>query len=276
MKVVILAGGHGSRLAEETSIRPKPMVEIGGIPIIEHIMNWYMAFGLNDFIICLGYKGSDIISYFKDYNLKNGTSIIYSDGKIETINKNKKKWKLTLAQTGLNTQTAGRVKKIGKFLENDEPFMLTYGDGLSNVNILKLLNFHKKNKKLATVTAVRPLARFGAIDIENNYVKSFIEKPKSESGWINGGFFVLDKKVLNYINDYNEAWETGPLPRLVKEKQLLSFKHHGFWQPMDTLREKLILHNLWEKGKAPWKTKSLQFKNVYHLSQTHARKASNI
>ena len=154
--------------------------------------------------------------------------------------------------------------------------MLTYGDGLSNVNILKLLNFHKKNKRLATVTAVRPLARFGAIDIENNYVKSFIEKPKSESGWINGGFFVLDKKVLNYINDYNEAWETGPLPRLVKEKQLLSFKHDGFWQPMDTLREKLIFNNLWEKGRAPWKTKSLQFKNVYHLSQTHARKASNI
>ena len=265
MKVVILAGGLGSRLAEETSIRPKPMVEIGGIPIIEHIMNWYMGFGFNDFIICLGYKGSDIISYFKDYNLKNGTCIISSDGKIETINKNKKEWKLTLAQTGLNTQTAGRVKKIGRFLEKDEPFMLTYGDGLSNVNILKLLSFHKKHKKLATVTAVRPLARFGAIDIENNLVKSFIEKPKSESGWINGGFFVLEKKVLGYIKEHSEAWEKGPLPRLAKEKELLSFKHNGFWQPMDTLREKLILNKLWDKGAAPWKKNNSEFKNIYHL-----------
>ena len=273
MKVVILAGGLGSRLAEETSIRPKPMVEIGGIPIIEHIMNWYMAFGFYDFIICLGYKGSDIISYFKDYNLKNGTCIISADGKIETINKNRKKWKLTLAQTGLHTQTAGRVKKIEKFLDKDEPFMLTYGDGLSNVNILKLLNFHKKHKKLATVTAVRPLARFGAIDIENNHVKSFIEKPKSESGWINGGFFVLEKKVLKYIKDPSEAWETGPLPKLVKENQLLSYKHHGFWQPMDTLREKFILNNLWKEGKAPWIKNNTEIKNIYHITQSNVRQA---
>ena len=247
MKVVILAGGLGSRLAEETSIRPKPMVEIGGVPIIEHIMNWYMAFGFNDFIICLGYKGSDIISYFKDYNLKNGTCIISSNGKIETINKNKKEWKLTLAQTGLNTQTAGRVKKIGKFLEKDEPFMLTYGDGLSNVNILKLLSFHKKHKKLATVTAVRPLARFGAIDIENNVVKSFIEKPKSESGWINGGFFVLEPKIFDYIKGDQTFFEREPLQRISKIGQLYAFKHKGFWQCMDTLRDKEILENAIKK-----------------------------
>ena len=274
MKVVLLAGGFGSRLAEETSIKPKPLVEIGGIPIIEHIMNWYMSFGFNDFIICLGYKGSEIISYFKDYNYKNSSCIIYDNGKIETINQKKKNWKLTLVQTGLKTQTAGRVKKIEKFLVKDEPFMLTYGDGLSNINIINLLNFHEKNKKLATVTAVRPLARFGAMDIESNCVKSFIEKPKSESGWINGGFFVLDKKVLNYINDCTEAWETGPLPRLVKEKQLIAFKHNDFWQPMDTLREKQLLNNLWDKGKAPWKTRSSHLKNVYNFSQKNVRKAS--
>ena len=253
MKVVILAGGLGSRLAEETSVRPKPMVEIGGIPIIEHIMNWYMAFGFNDFIICLGYKGSNIISYFKDYNLKNGTCIISSDGKIETINKNKKEWKLTLAQTGINTQTAGRVKKIGKFLAKDEPFMLTYGDGLSNVNILKLLSFHKKHKKLATVTAVRPLARFGAIDIENNLVKSFIEKPKSESGWINGGFFVVEPEVLKLIERENQTWEYDILPELAKNSSLGYFKHNGFWQCMDTLRDKNTLEIQWNNNKAPWK-----------------------
>ena len=257
-------------------IEPQLMVEIGGIPILEHIMNWYMFYGFNDFIICLGYKGSDIISYFKDYNIKTGTCIISSDGKIETINKKKKDWKITLAQTGLNTQTAGRVKKIGRFLKENEPFMLTYGDGLSNINLLKLLSFHRKHKKLATVTAVKPLARFGAIDIEDNYVKSFIEKPKSENGWINGGFFVLSKKVLNYIRDCSESWETGPLPRLVKEKQLLSFKHNGFWQPMDTLREKLILNNLWDKGKAPWKKPGLNLKNIYHLENKNVRQAHNI
>ena len=273
MKVVILAGGLGSRLAEETKIRPKPMVEIGGIPIIEHIMNWYMAFGFYDFIICLGYKGAEIISYFKDYNIKNGTCIISSDGKIETINKQKKNWTITLAQTGLNTQTAGRVKKISKFLEPDQPFMLTYGDGLSDINLLELLKFHKYHKKLATVTAVRPLARFGAMDIKKGFVKEFIEKPKTESGWINGGFFVLSKDVLNYIKEYSEAWETGPLPKLVYENQLQAYKHRGFWQPMDTLREKMILSNLWDRGKAPWKVCSSNLKNIYHLEKKYAKQA---
>ena len=166
------------------------MVEIGGIPILEHIMNWYMSFGFNEFIICLGYKGSDIISYFKDYNLKNSTCVISENGKIETLNTGKKNWRIILAQTGIKTQTAGRLKKVSKFLEKDEDFMMTYGDGLSNVNLKQLLNFHNNSKKLATVTAVKPLARFGAIDIKNNDVINFIEKPKSKDGWINGGFIL--------------------------------------------------------------------------------------
>ena len=262
MKVVILAGGLGSRLAEETSIRPKPMVEIGGIPIIEHIMNWYMAFGHYDFIICLGHKGSEIISYFKDYNLRNSTCIITSGNKIQTLKQSKKPWKITLAQTGKNTNTAGRVKKIGKFLDKDEAFMMTYGDGLSDVNINELIKHHKTSKKLATVTAVRPLARFGAMDIEQGIVKDFIEKPKTESGWINGGFFVLSKKVLNYIDSCSEQWEVGPMTKLVNDDQLAAYKHHNFWQPMDTLREKQILCNLWDKGKAPWKVNSNNLKNI--------------
>ena len=265
MKVVLLAGGFGSRLAEETSIRPKPMVEIGGIPIIEHIMNWYMAFGYKDFIICLGYKGAEIISYFKDYNIRNSSCIISSNGKIETLNAGKKDWNIILAQTGTHTQTAGRIKKIFKFLENDQDFMMTYGDGLSNVNLHKLNDFHKKNKKLCTVTAVKPLARFGAIDIRNDIVKGFMEKPKSETGWINGGFFVLSKKVINYINSYNESWETGPLPRLVSNKELTAYKHDDFWQPMDTLREKQLLCDLWDRGKAPWNIKSKENKNIINF-----------
>ncbi len=265
MKVVLLAGGYGSRLAEETSIKPKPMVEIGGIPIIEHIMNWYMAFGYNEFIICLGYKGADIISYFKDYNLRNSTCIISEKGKIETLSNGKKNWNIILAQTGINTQTAGRIKKILKFLDKDNDFMMTYGDGLCNVNLHNLYSFHKKNKKLSTVTAVKPLARFGAMDINKCIVEDFIEKPKSESGWINGGYFVLSKKIFKYINNFNESWENGPLPRLVEDRQLVAFKHEDFWQPMDTLREKQLLCNLWEKGKAPWNTNSKENRNIINF-----------
>ncbi len=267
MKVIILAGGFGSRLAEETSIKPKPMVEIGDIPIIEHIMNWYMSFGHYEFIICLGYKGSEIISYFKEYNERNSTCIITEDGKLETINYCKKPWKITLAQTGLKTQTAGRIKKINRFLEKDENFLMTYGDGLSNVDINALIAFHNRNKKYATVTAVRPLARFGAIELENSVVKNFIEKPKTESGWVNGGYFVLSQKVMKYINSCNESWETGPLPRLVNENKLVAFKHEDFWQPMDTLREKQILCDLWDKGKAPWKVNINKSKNIYPLNR---------
>ena len=267
MKVVLLAGGYGSRLAEETAIKPKPMVEIGGIPIIEHIMNWYMAFGYKEFIICLGYKGSEIISYFKDYNINNSSCIISESGKTETLNNGKKDWNIILAQTGTNTQTAGRIKKIFKYLDKDENFMMTYGDGLSNVNLHNLYNFHKKHKKLCTVTAVKPLARFGAMDIKNDVVEEFIEKPKSESGWINGGFFILSKKVINYINSYTDSWEVGPLPKLVSNKELIAYKHDDFWQPMDTLREKQLLCNLWEKGKAPWNPTRLKDDKILYLKK---------
>ena len=266
MKVVLLAGGFGSRLAEETVIRPKPLVEIGGIPIIEHIMNWYMSYGYNDFVVCLGYKGSDIIAYFKDYYIKNSSCVISENGKIETFNNNYKPWKITLVQTGVKTQTAGRLKKIKPFLKEDESFMMTYGDGLSNVNINKLILHHKKNKKLATVTAVRPLARFGAMDIQNNLVQNFTEKPKSESGWINGGYFVLSKKALDFIKSDNEPWEVGPLPKISKKGELTAFKHDGFWQPMDTLREKQMLSKLWDTKKAPWIVSENKIKNVLPLS----------
>ena len=262
MKIVLLAGGFGSRLAEETGIKPKPMVEIGGIPILEHIMNWYMSYGFYEFIVCLGYKGSEVISYFKDYNFKNSSCIISENGRIETLNTSKKPWKIILAQTGIQTQTAGRLKKVSKYLSREEDFMMTYGDGLSDINLHKLLNFHNKQKKLATVTAVKPLARFGAMDIHNNNVIDFIEKPKTETGWINGGFFVLSYDVIKYISSCQDSWEKGPLPKIVKDNQLVAYKHNGFWQPMDTLREKVILTELWEKGNAPWKPKKNSLKNI--------------
>ena len=267
MKVVLLAGGLGSRLAEETKVRPKPMVEIGGIPIIEHIMKWYMKFGFKEFIICLGYKGSEIINYFKDYHLKNSTIVIDSKGKIETIEKKTNPWKIILAQTGNNTQTAGRIKKIRKYLKSNEEFFMTYGDGLSNVDLEKLYKFHKNSNKLATLTAVKPLARFGALDLDKEgKVNNFIEKPINESGWINGGFFVLSEKAINFIHSYEEAWEKGPINRLVKENQLVAFKHDGFWQPMDTLREKNLLCDLWKKGTAPWKVTNSK-KNIISLKK---------
>tara|TARA_A100001015_G_C14836056_1_gene650543 strand:+ start:39 stop:857 length:819 start_codon:yes stop_codon:yes gene_type:complete len=253
MKVVLLAGGFGSRLAEETTVRPKPMVNIGCKPIIEHIMDWYMHFGYNEFIICLGYKGSEITSYFKDYHINNASITIDYNGKIESLERKSKKWKITLAQTGIDTQTAGRIKKIKKFINKNENFFMTYGDGLSNIDINRLNNFHLKNKKIATLSAVRPLARFGAVDIKEGIVRRFEEKPIDESGWINGGFFVLNEKVINYIKDFNEAWEEGPIKRLVNDNQLSAYKHNGFWQPMDTLREKKLLTQIWNTGSAPWK-----------------------
>ena len=267
MKVVLLAGGLGSRLAEETKVRPKPMVEIGGIPIIEHIMNWYMKYGYTEFIICLGYKGSEIINYFKDYHLKNSTVVIDTNGRVETVEKKSRPWKIILAQTGLDTQTAGRIKKIRKFLKPQEDFFMTYGDGLSDINLDKLYHFHKQSKKLATLTAVKPLARFGALDLTmNGSVKDFIEKPINGSNWINGGFFVLSEKAIDFVNSYNEAWETGPIKRLVSKKELVAYKHKGFWQPMDTLREKNILCDMWNKDTAPWKVKH-EKKKVFPLKQ---------
>ena len=268
MKVVLLAGGLGSRLAEETKIKPKPMVKIGEKPIIEHIMRWYMSFGYCEFIICLGYKGSQIIDYFKNYHLRNSTITIDNNGKLETLEHKVQPWKIILAQTGIKTQTAGRIKKIKKFLKKDENFFMTYGDGLSDINLNKLYRFHNKNKKLATLTAVKPLPRFGALKLNAfNNVTDFNEKPISEGGWINGGFFVLSEKVIDYIKSYDEAWEHGPLKRLVNKDQLMAYKHNGFWQPMDTLREKNILCELWKNNSAPWKVinnkrKIIPFKKV--------------
>jgi glucose-1-phosphate cytidylyltransferase len=254
MKVVILAGGLGTRLSEETEIRPKPMVEIGGKPIIWHIMKIYSTQGFNEFIVCLGYKGFLIKEYFANYFLHlSDVTIELSTGNIKVHDCKSEDIKMTLIDTGIQTQTGGRIKRIGKYI-GDESFMLTYGDGLADINIVDLLNFHRKNKKLATVTTVSPPGRFGALVLgKNNEVTKFEEKPLSDGGWINGGFFVLEPEVLNYIADDNTFWERDPMANLAINGQLSAFKHTGFWKPMDTLRDKTELENLWNSGKAPWK-----------------------
>lgn len=254
MKVVILAGGLGTRLSEETEIRPKPMVEIGGKPIIWHIMKIYSTQGFNEFIVCLGYKGFLIKEYFANYFLHlSDVTIELSTGNIKVHDCKSEDIKMTLIDTGIQTQTGGRIKRIGKYI-GDESFMLTYGDGLADINIVDLLNFHRKNKKLATITTVSPPGRFGALVLgKNNEVTKFEEKPLSDGGWINGGFFVLEPEVLNYIADDNTFWEREPMTNLALNGQLSAFKHTGFWKPMDTLRDKTELENLWNSGKAPWK-----------------------
>lgn len=254
MKVVILAGGLGTRLSEETDLKPKPMVEIGGKPILWHIMKIYSSYGFNDFVICLGYKGYVIKEYFANYfmhqsditiDLKHHTTEVH-DSKVEP-------WRITLVDTGYNTQTGGRIKRIQKYIER-ETFMLTYGDGVGNVDINSLLNFHRKNGKFATVTAVQTPGRFGALNIDqNDTVVEFQEKPKGDGAWINGGFFVLESGVVDYITGDETIWEKDPLENLAKDNQLTAFKHKGFWQPMDTLRDKNYLENLWQSGNAPWK-----------------------
>lgn len=230
MQVVILAGGFGTRLSEETDSIPKPMVRIGGIPILQHIMNYYSSFGHKDFVIALGYKAEVIQDYF------------------ENLPKND--WNLSLEDTGLETSTGGRIKRLERQL--DDEFMLTYGDGLSNVNIEQLLEHHKRFGKLATVTAVRPPARFGTIEISNSLVTKFAEKDPQDAGWINGGFFCLNRKVCSFIRDSTTSFESEPLNELVALEQLTAFEHHGWWQPMDTLRDKRELESIWNKGNAPW------------------------
>jgi len=253
MKTVILAGGLGSRLSEETDIKPKPMVEIGGKPILWHIMKIYSSYGLNDFIICLGYKGYVIKEYFLNYFIHNSDlKLDLKNNKISTINSPKENWKVTLVDTGDKTITGGRLKRVKKFLDKKD-FCFTYGDGLCNVNITDLIKFHKSKKKLATVTAVKPPARFGALNIVKDSVIKFKEKSKTSESYINGGFFVLSHKVLDLIKDDNTIWEKEPLENLSKKNQLNAFKHNGFWQPMDTLRDKRHLEDLWYKNKAPWK-----------------------
>lgn len=256
MKVVIFAGGLGTRISEETDIRPKPMVEIGGKPILWHIMKMYAHYGYNDFIICLGYKGYVIKEYFMNYFLHNSDiTIDLANNKMEVLGTKSDDFKVTLVDTGLNTKTAGRLQQIKKYT-GQEDFMLTYGDGVCDINILDLVRFHKSHNKIATVTAVSMANRFGGMELDKaNNVIDFREKAKDESKWINGGFFVLKPSVFSYLeNDMkNMMWEDEPLERLTNDNQLAAFKHQGFWKPMDALRDKIELESMWQKQEAPWK-----------------------
>ena len=252
MKTVILAGGLGTRISEETSIKPKPMVEIGGKPILWHIMKYYSTFGLNDFIVCCGYKGYYIKEYFSNYFVhQSDISYNISKNKITVHREHLDDWNVTLIDTGEKTMTGGRLKRVKDYL--DDTFCFTYGDGLSDINIKDLIDFHKNNGKLATLSAVFPPGRFGALKLNDNVVEKFVEKPRGDGAYINGGFFVLSKKVIDYIENDNTIWEQEPLNNLSKNGQLMAFKHDGFWQPMDTLRDKKYLNLLWKNNKAPWK-----------------------
>lgn len=254
MKAVILAGGFGTRLSEETAIKPKPMVEIGGKPMLWHIMNIYSAFGINEFIIAAGYKGEIIKDYFLNfYAINNDITIDLSNGKAIIHDGNQPRWKVHVIDTGLNTQTGGRLKRLKKWLENEELFMFTYGDGVADIDIQALLNFHKSHGRLATVTTVRNPARFGRIVFDEDRVVNFYEKPEMAEGWINGGYFILNPKVIDYIEGDETIWERDPVERLARDGQLMGYRHHGFWSCMDTLKEKNYLEELWNNGKAPWK-----------------------
>lgn len=254
MKVVILAGGLGTRLSEETDIKPKPMVEIGGKPILWHIMKIYSHYGYNEFIVCCGYKGHVIKEYFADFFLHHSdVTFELKNNKMKVLSTAVENWKITLVDTGKDSMTGGRIKRIQKYVGNS-PFMLTYGDGVSNINIKKLVEFHKKSKKMVTVTAVQPESRFGVLDMnDKNEVRSFMEKPKGESGWINGGFFVCQPEIFKYIKGDETTWEREPLEMIAKDKQLCAFKHDGFWKPMDSLKDKQDLNKYWDTGKADWK-----------------------
>jgi glucose-1-phosphate cytidylyltransferase len=254
MKVVILAGGLGTRLSEETSTRPKPMVEIGGMPILWHIMKIYSAHGYNDFVICLGYKGYIIKEYFANYFLhKSNVTIDLAQNKLTVHDSQAEPWKITLVDTGNDSMTGGRVKRIKDYV-NNETFMLTYGDGVGNIDLKALLNHHQLNNKLCTVTAVQPSGRFGALNVSaNDSVDSFMEKPKGDGSWINGGFFVCEPAIFDFIeNDYT-IWEKEPMEKIASISQMTAFKHEGFWKPMDTLRDKQELENDWSANKAKWK-----------------------
>ena len=255
MKVVILAGGLGTRLSEETIVKPKPMVEIGGMPILWHIMKIYSSHGYNEFVICLGYKGYIIKEYFANYFLhQSDVTIDLKSNQVEVHDTYAEPWKITLVDTGNDSMTGGRIKRVQHHIGN-EPFMLTYGDGVSNVDIRGLVEFHKTHGKICTLTAVQPSARFGALDIaDNQNVRSFLEKPKGDGAWINGGFFVCQPAVFDYIEGDSIAWEWKPLETLAAEKQLMAFQHEGFWKPMDTLRDKVELETAWNLGHAEWKT----------------------
>lgn len=254
MKVVILAGGLGTRLSEETELKPKPMVEIGGKPIIWHIMKIYSHYGFNDFVVCLGYKGYVIKEWFSNYFLHmSDVTIDLQNNNMEVHENYAEPWKITMIDTGMDTMTGGRVKRIQKYVGN-ETFMFTYGDGVGDVDIKKLLEFHKQSGKKATLTAVQPFGRFGSLALDgSDSVLAFQEKPKGDGAWINGGFFVLEPAVFAYIDGDETIWERDPLEKLSRDGQLSACKHTGFWQPMDTLRDKFHLQELWDSGNAPWK-----------------------
>ena len=252
MKAVILAGGLGTRLSEETHLRPKPMIEIGGKPILWHILKIYSSHGINEFVICCGYKGYAIKEYFSNYFLHTSDVTFHMDKNEMEIHKQKAEpWKITLVDTGEKTQTGGRLKRVREYIDNT--FCFTYGDGLSNVNISKLIKHHKTQNKVATITAVKPPGRYGALKLSGDLVDQFEEKPSGDGGWINGGYFVLEPSVIDLIDSDESSWEDIPLEKLAIRKQLTAYLHEGFWQPMDTLRDKHRLEELWETGKAPWR-----------------------
>ncbi len=255
MKAVILAGGYGTRLSEETSVRPKPMVEIGGKPMLWHIMKVYSHYGVNDFIICCGYKGHVIKEYFANYFLTHADVCFdFQANGMKVLNNGAEPWSVTVVDTGEHTMTGGRLKRV-RDIVGDQPFCLTYGDGVSDVDIGKLMDFHRQQNCLATLTAVQPPGRFGVFRLQDNdvHIRSFREKPNGTGAWINGGFFVLEPQVMDYIEGDATVWEQEPLMRLARENGLCAFKHLGFWHPMDTLRDRMTLEALWEQGKAPWR-----------------------
>jgi len=254
MKAVILAGGLGTRISEETHLKPKPMIEIGGKPVLWHIMKIYSHYGINDFVICCGYKGYVIKEYFANYFLHmSDVTFDIANNRMEVHQQKAEPWKVTLVDTGDETQTGGRLKRVAPYLQEDEAFCFTYGDGVSNLNITELIAFHKAQKVKATLTATLPPGRFGALDFEGQKIRTFKEKPKGDGAMINGGFFVLSPDVINLIKDDTTVWELDPLETLASQGQLAAFQHSGFWQPMDTLRDKVYLEELWASGQAPWK-----------------------
>ncbi|WP_256078839.1 glucose-1-phosphate cytidylyltransferase [Massilia sp. YIM B04103] len=254
MKAVILAGGLGTRLSEETTVKPKPMVEIGGKPILWHILKQYSTHGINDFVICCGYKGYVIKEFFANYFLH--TSDVTFDlqkNAMEVHEHHAEPWRVTLVDTGDNSMTGGRLKRVRRFVENEEAFCFTYGDGVADIDIAASIAFHKQHGLLGTMTAVQPPGRFGAVEMHGDVIDSFREKPQGDGSWINGGYFVLSPKVIDYIADDATIWEKEPMENLARDKQIAAYRHNGFWQPMDTLRDKFHLEDLWQSGKAPWK-----------------------
>lgn len=254
MKAVILAGGMGTRISEETLVRPKPMIEIGGMPILWHILKIYSSHGINDFVICCGYKSYMIKEYFLNYSIhQSDITIDIANNEIEVHKHNAEPWNVTLVDTGKHSMTGGRLKRVADYLKDEEAFCFTYGDGVSDMDITAQIKFHKEHGKLATIAAVQPPGRYGALDLDNEKVRGFVEKPQGDGGWINGGFFILSPEVIGYIEEDGTSWESEPLENLAKDDQLRAYFHKGFWHPMDTLRDKNLLEDHWASGSAPWK-----------------------